>query len=132
MTPLQRALSQDPVFMRLWQDVEQHSRRQIEERAKADPLAFKLSRVFPSGVQPRYRYYDAGKNGRGQAVRFCWSTVPNVAGFFLGWREVIGKKGGKRDRWVSRRLRRRVKEIARERWETMRGFSQAPSEAESC
>lgn len=124
-------LAEDPVLASLWQEVEQAGRRKIEEQAKADPLAFKLSRVYPSGVHPRYRYYGELTNGRGQRVRFCWATVPNVAGFFLGWREVIGKRGGKRDRWVSRRLRRRVKEIALDRYHAASGTRRQPKEAQS-
>lgn len=83
-----------------------------ERKAQADPLAHKLSTVM---TNTNYRYVPAGKDGRGRTVWFCWSSHRNVAGFYLGWREVRGKDGGSRDQWVSRRVRKRVEEIAERR-----------------
>lgn len=88
----------------------QRSGIEIEsKRAAADPAANKLSRVMDNTA---YRYWNGGKDGRGRSIRFCWSSHRNVAGYFLGWREVISKKQVKRDRWYARKSRTRCKEIA--------------------
>lgn len=58
------------------------------------------------------------KNGKGQKVRFCWSSHRNAAGFFLGWRETWMKNGTvKRDRWYSRKVKARAADVARRRYE---------------
>jgi len=109
-------VARDPYLMHLWQEVQQASMRRHTEKAKADPLANKNSRVFDSGVSANYRYYQAPKNGKGQIVRFCWSVHRNTAGFFLGWRETYRKNGTvKRDMWLSRRVKTRCIEIAARR-----------------
>lgn len=85
-------------------------------RIAADPQKHKLTTLMPSGSRLSYRYYPAGKDGKGRTVRFCWSTERNAAGFYLGWREVISKSGkGKRDMWAARRIKRRLAELAQRR-----------------
>lgn len=95
-----------PLFMEMERD-----RNKAEEvRAKADPLAHKKTRVM---ANTGYRYWNAGRDGRGSLVLFCWSSHRNVAGFFLGWRQTQYRNGKiKRDMWVSRRRRKRCIEIA--------------------
>jgi hypothetical protein len=116
MTREAESVMNDPVLMSLWQEVQQGVNRRESERAKADPLSHKNTRVFDAGVSASYRYYPAPKNGKGQKVWFCWSTHRNAAGFFLGWRETYRKNGTvKRDKWLSRRVKTRCKEIAKRR-----------------
>lgn len=45
---------------------------------------------------PEYRYYAGGQNGKGQRVRFCYTEKPNVAGYYLYFREVIMRRKVKR------------------------------------
>lgn len=98
------------MFAGLLRGLEKDSRQAEEKAAKKDPLKHKMSRVLEDAS---YRYYDGGKDRRGTRVLFCWSTHRNVAGFYLGWREVCFKSGKvKRDRWLSRRIRKRCKDIA--------------------
>ena len=100
----------------LFEDLERQHCSRLAEAAQRNPLANKLSRVFGAGVSMNYRYFPAPKNGKGQRVWFCWSTHKNVAGFYLGWREVYMKNGTvKRDRWLSRRVKARCKEVAKRR-----------------
>lgn len=89
--------------------------KRTEQEAKANPRAYRTSRVFPPGVNTSYRYYPAGKDGRGRTIRFCWSCHRNVAGYFLAWREVRSKDGseGRRDQWAARRTRKRLEERAK-------------------
>ncbi|SFE09891.1 hypothetical protein [Methylobacterium sp. 13MFTsu3.1M2] len=74
---------------------------------------------FPLGP---WRYWSAGKNGHGRAVRFCWSSRANDLGYYVGWREVDGpetKTGGQvqiRER-VCRRKRKDVADWAKEKAE---------------
>lgn len=108
---------------RLWNSIQRDENERIEAAAKADPRAHKLTRVTEN---TRYLYYSAGKNGKGQAVRFCYATHRNVAGYFLGWREVIRKDGtGKRDMWTARKGRKAVAELARKRANRILGATNA-------
>jgi len=86
--------------------------------AEADPKAHKLTRVMAKSLS--YRWTPAGKDGRGRAVYFCWSCHRNVAGYFLGWREVKGGRVTKRDQWIARKCRRRAQELAHRRAERFR------------
>lgn len=105
------------VLAEVWAQLQQDSNKHEAETAKADPLSNKLTRVFDPGVRANYRYWGPVKNGKGQKVRFCWSTRRNAAGFFLGWRETIMKNGTtKRDRWCSRRVKARVADVAKRRY----------------
>jgi hypothetical protein len=84
-----------------WRDMERSSMEREEAAAKADPVKHKLTKVFSGPMN--YRYYRT-KDGRGREVRFCYSTVRNVAGYFLAWREVLNKDGtGKRGGWIANR-----------------------------
>lgn len=87
-----------------------------ERAAEKDPLAHKHSKVFKDSS---YRYFQ-NTNGRGSRVLFCYSVHRNVAGFFLGWREIHTRKKVKRDMWISRRVKKRCIEIARRRSEAFK------------
>jgi len=103
------------MFHEMWADI-QHSQWKREiERAKADPQANKLTRVFDQGVSLGYTYINAGKNRKGQSVWFCWSKERNAAGYYLAWRQVRMRKKTKRDQWCARKIRRRCKEISQKR-----------------
>jgi hypothetical protein len=94
--------------------------KKTEEAAKADPVRYKKSRVYPAGVSTNYHWIPAGRDGKGREVFFCWSVHRNVAGYFLGWRQVYYRdrdKTVKRDRWLSSRKRRVVEAAARRRAE---------------
>ena len=109
-------LSRMPEIQDLLRSFESMNNEREEAAAKADPLKHKTTRLFGAGVSASYRYYGGKRNGKGQRVMFCYSVHRNVAGFFLGWREVYMKNGTvKRDRWVSRRVKARCIEIARRR-----------------
>lgn len=86
--------------------------------AEADPQAHKLSPRFAKSA--RYRYWHAGRDGRGREVRFCWSTGRNIAGYFLTWREVIGKQGGRRDQFSAKKSRKGARALAGKRREAWR------------
>lgn len=102
---------------RMIADHERDRRQAAIDAARRDPRGHKLTRIF-DGKSPSYRYYPAGRDGRGWIVRFCWSCNRNAAGYFLGWRELIppkgstAKHGGKRDQWIARKTRRRAEELA--------------------
>jgi len=104
------------MFAGLLRSFEADNRKREEEAAKKDPLAHKHSKVMKD---TSYRYF-ANTNGRGSRVLFCYSVHRNVAGFFLGWREVHTKKLVKRDMWLSRRVKKRVIAICRRRSEAFK------------
>jgi hypothetical protein len=75
----------------------------------------KLSRLFANNTN--WLSWPAGTNARGQKVFFCYTTKRNVAGYFLGWREVR-PKGSKNSRssidyirtdWCARKVREELK-----------------------
>ena len=100
--------------------IERESNRPLIDRINADPTAHKLTTVF-DGRPASYRYIDGGHDGRGWAVRFCWTNWRNAAGYFLSWREVIppidrrGKHAGRRLDFAARKSRKRAKALAARR-----------------
>lgn len=102
-------------------DLERARQKRELEAIRADPRAHKATLLWSDGKRPNYRYWGDVVNGKGQRVRFCWSTTRNAAGFFMGWRETVRKnRTVKRDMFVSRRVRERVKDIARQRTNALR------------
>lgn len=88
---------------------------QAEERAaKADPIKHKLTLVFPSGSKKNWRYIATIRT-RGRTTRYCWSVHRNVAGYFLGWREVWTGKTGRRDQWRASKRKKTLEAWARKR-----------------
>lgn len=116
METLQRMLNE------MFGQVQRNFNAEESARAKADPQAHKLTRVFEG--RTNYRYYDGGKDSRGRKVWFCYSTGRNVAGYFLTWRQVEtpaklkARKPGDlvstttRDQWSASRSKKTVKERA--------------------
>lgn len=123
-----------PLVTELWADIEASADRRAREEAKADPVKHKLSRRFESSAA--YSYWKAGRDGRGREVRFCWSSHRNIAGYFLTWREVVGKRGGKRDQWSARKTRtacRAMAERRRDSWQARAEVeARAKIEREGC
>lgn len=100
------------------------ARRGQVDSIKKDPKANKLTTVFEGDI--RYLYYPAGKDGLKREIRFCYTTVRNAAGYFLSFREVLSKKGGKRDQFAARKVRKRAAALAKgraDRFKERRAFS---------
>lgn len=73
----------------------------------ADPVKHKLTLMWPDNEDPRWLYYEVKK--RGPRVRYAYSTNRNLAGYFLGWRETVDRKGnGKRDQFIASKRRKTV------------------------
>lgn len=105
--------AREPHLRDMWASFERDRQDHLVARAKADPKKYKLTTIFPDGTN--YHYWPAGMDGRNRKVHFCWSTKRNAAGYFLTWREVIGKDNGKRDMWSARKTKSACAEIARRR-----------------
>lgn len=95
------------------------------QKAFADPEAFKAEEKRKSLLKNRadggewpgsYRYWGKLKSAR-LRFAYCWGLNRNKAGYFLGWREVYDAKGNvlKRDQFVSRRVKKRLKELQQRR-----------------
>jgi len=96
-------------------EMEIDSRQRQRRAVLADPTKHKLTLLFPENSRMNSRYYKVEKAGFPH-VRYCYSTERNLAGYFLGWRETIGKDGsGKRDQWVASKRRLTVHDKARDR-----------------
>lgn len=105
----------------MWADFERGEREREEQRAKADPKAHRLSRVFAGRTGTSYNLLLAGRNGKNQSVWYCWSCHRNVAGYFLGWRQTRRQNGTvKRDQWAARRSRKAVASLAQRRTDRFR------------
>jgi hypothetical protein len=101
----------------LWSDLQQAGMRADQDRAKADPVANKLTTVFSGPM--RWLYFKPVRT-RGRETRFCYSTTRNVAGYFLTWREIETGKRIRRDSFRASKRRKTVAEIARKRAATAR------------
>jgi hypothetical protein len=105
----------EAIISNLWMDIQREYDKERAFRIKADPVGHKKTKYFPADARMSYRFYRE-KNGRGQEVRYCWSTERNLAGYFLCWREVRGKKTGKRDMWRASKQRQVMKRCCLDRW----------------
>ena len=86
--------------------------RTFEEtkKALADPSAHKLSTKIANG-SASYRWWGKVKTSR-MTVAYCRSCHRNVAGYFIGWREVYDKDGNqKRDNYVARKSKKRLSQL---------------------
>lgn len=107
MTDFPTSLSSNPVFLDMLRDFERANDDREEAAAKADPVKHKKTKLFRGGL--RYRYWPAGKDGRGREIRFAYTTTRNVAGYFLGFREVVKKDGsGFRDDWFAHKRKQTI------------------------
>jgi hypothetical protein len=100
---------------RVWAEIQAEQRSYEAERAREDPVAYKLTTVFPTGSSLNYRFWSV--KVRGRSVRYAYCTERNAAGYFLCWRETINKKGGgKRDLWRASKRRKMVREWSLQRY----------------
>ena len=108
----------------IWTRVERNRQAVEAAEVEADPKAHKMTGLMPDGVSASYRFYNT-TNGKGQIVRFCWGVHRNLAGYFLGWREVWLKKSKKdgtlarRDKWCAYKTKKSVISIAYRRSQKM-------------
>lgn len=105
----------DDLIRSMMRDIQQAEIRRERDKAKADPLGHKLTRVFDDGNSPRFRYWRVVSRGR--IYRYCFCTNPNAAGFYLGFVEVESKDRIERKNFVSRRVRAKVKALMLARYE---------------
>lgn len=63
----------------------------------------------------RYYWHEAGTNGRGHDVYFCWTVHPDKEGVFWSWREVHTATEMRRDWYVHRKTKAAAAEVARRR-----------------
>lgn len=78
------------------------------EQAKRDPRKHKTTTVFENRLSYRYGGYIYS---RGKQISYCWSCHRNVAGYFLGWREIVHGDKITRDNFTARRVKKRLKEL---------------------
>lgn len=126
-------VSRSPSMQLMAAEMEARRRQREAEAAQASPKEHKLSRVFPEGSNLNYHYVEAGHDGYGRRIRFCYSIHRNVAGYFLSWREVWSRaaSAGKRDKWSARRQRKAARELAQKRAERYLRARAAQSSSEA-
>jgi hypothetical protein len=77
----------------MWSDIQKANDEAAVKDAKANPEKYKLSRLIADGKPASYTFYRAQAKGR---VLWCWSTHPNIAGYYLSWRQAETKRTIKR------------------------------------
>ena len=88
-------------------DMERDRLETLKRRALADPAANANAKVFDGPM--RWCFYGQ----RGVGTRFCYSTMRNVAGYYLTWREDETADGKiQRDRFSGHKLKRAAKALA--------------------
>lgn len=65
---------------------ERERNARLRKEAEANPEKHKLTRLMQSGWS--FLYYSGGRNGKSQRVYHCFTTKPNVAGYYLYFKEV--------------------------------------------
>src|SRR3990167_2918925 len=94
-------------------DMERMRQERETREAQANPEKHQLSRLMPPGVSASYRYYAERKHKGRQHVRYCYASHPNVAGYFLTWREVETDKELRRDNFEAWGRRKDAAQIAK-------------------
>lgn len=77
----------------MWGNIQRMDRERIEAEAKKDPKAYRDTNVM---TNTRFRYWSVPDLPKGKRIAFCYSTHPNVAGYFLTWTEVWDGPNGYR------------------------------------
>lgn len=104
------------IIAELWADVEKKRQLDEAERAKADPKAFKDSRVF-IGCKSKPRYYELRDTPhKGHTVRFGWTLNKNCAGYYLSYIEVLEGGRGARTKYCGYKQKKTCIEEARARY----------------
>lgn len=99
----------------MWDDIERARQKVITNECKTNPERHKLSSLLAEGVSASdYSYYSVGRDGRKAEVRWCFMNKPNVAGYYLTWRERIT------GRTLKRTHRKAWKTVGRANTEAMR------------
>lgn len=82
----------------MWRDIQIAQDKRAVEAAKADPEKHKLSRLIADNKSATYCYFTVKEvqHPRRRTVRWCWSQHPNIAGYYLSWRQVETRRTIKR------------------------------------
>jgi hypothetical protein len=117
----------------IFHEFQQAEMARIEKAAKADPVRYRLTDVMPRGTPLSSRHWGAVTDRRGRKIKFCWSVHRNVAGFYLGWREIetpikrkrpakVGEAVATitRDQRCARRVKKRLEELQKRRTDALR------------
>lgn len=117
MNVMRDIFAENPVLRDMWRDIQRVSDERAVAAAKADPEKHKLSSLLAPGVSSGdYYRYAVGRDGHKATVYWCFMQGPNVAGYYLTWRErVTGKT-------LRRTHRRAWKTIGRAETEALRRY----------
>lgn len=88
----------------MWRDIQVSNDKRAVEAAKADPEKYKLSRLIADNKPANYVYFVdrsvKAVNGRlRRSVTWCFARNPNIAGYYLSWRQVETRRTIKRSQW---------------------------------
>jgi hypothetical protein len=86
----------------MWHEVQVASERNAVAAAKADPEKHKLSKLIADNKSASYHYYPVKYR---RAVRWCWANNPNIAGYYLSWRQVETQRTIKRTQFKAHKHR---------------------------
>lgn len=123
-------------------DIAELGKKNYQEFLEIAPEAFKLSRTITgrAGKRPavvdisfspterrpanrwvKYRWAEGYIETDKMEVAYCWTTRRNVAGYFLGWRQIKRKSGRiERDQFVSRKSKKRLAALQTRRADALR------------
>ena len=89
----------------MWRDIELANQERAIAAAKADPEKHKLSRLIADNKSATYYYFTSKEtqHPRRRAVRWCWSKHPNIAGYYLSWRQIETRRTVKRTQFKAHR-----------------------------
>jgi hypothetical protein len=86
----------------MWHEVQLASEKNAVAAAKADPEKHKLSKLIADNKPASYRYYPVKYC---PVVRWCWANNPNIAGYYLSWREIKTRSTIKRTQFKAHKHR---------------------------
>lgn len=92
----------------MWRDIQIASDERAIRDAKADPEKHKMSRLIADNKPAQYFYmttWEKRTRRGGRSVRWCWSQHPNIAGYYLSWRQVETSRTVKRTQFKAHKHR---------------------------
>ena len=114
-------MATNDILRTMWREVQDMQWEEARRRAEADPEKYKLSRFLARGVSASdYTYYSCGRDGRKAFVRWCFMNKPNVAGYYLCWRERVTGRTVKRTHYTAWKTAGRAETQAMRKWKRER------------
>lgn len=92
----------------IFASVQRDHDKRMAEAIKADPVKHQTTRLYAAHVSTSYMYF-----GDRTGPKFCYAKHPNLAGYFLTWREEKVPNGWQRVEFQAWKMRKDARDVAK-------------------